>query len=169
VGGPLFTNLCHEMGAASREGCGRESVRDAGLEQIRTSRPSRPAHILMPLPNAGRYDGVVGVLGGAGSASRAQGERFQSPRRTIELIVFTAEEPTRFGIGCLGSRLLSGRSHRRKPRHCAIFRDELSSNGVNKPATQTGSLESVRQPKKLLCGFYRVAYRARDPCSSRKA
>jgi N-carbamoyl-L-amino-acid hydrolase len=26
----------------------------------------------------------------------------------LELIVFTAEEPTRFGIGCLGSRLLSG-------------------------------------------------------------
>src|SRR5262249_40588248 len=30
------------------------------------------------------------------------------PERCIELIVFTAEEPTRFGIGCLGSRLLAG-------------------------------------------------------------
>ena len=30
------------------------------------------------------------------------------PRRSIELIVFTAEEPTRFGIGCFGSRLLAG-------------------------------------------------------------
>ena len=28
--------------------------------------------------------------------------------RSIELIMFTAEEPTRFGIGCLGSRLLAG-------------------------------------------------------------
>ena len=35
----------------------------------------------------------------------AQGFR---PRRSIELILFTSEEPTRFGIGCLGSRLLAG-------------------------------------------------------------
>jgi len=30
------------------------------------------------------------------------------PTRSIELIQLTSEEPTRFGIGCLGSRLLSG-------------------------------------------------------------
>ena len=30
------------------------------------------------------------------------------PKNSIELLVFTSEEPTRFGIGCLGSRLLSG-------------------------------------------------------------
>jgi ureidoglycolate amidohydrolase len=30
------------------------------------------------------------------------------PRRSIDVILFTSEEPTRFGIGCLGSRLLSG-------------------------------------------------------------
>ena len=30
------------------------------------------------------------------------------PRRSVDLIVFTAEEPTRFGLGCLGSRLLGG-------------------------------------------------------------
>jgi N-carbamoyl-L-amino-acid hydrolase len=59
------------------------------------------------IPNAGMYDGTVGVLGGleAIRALRASGRR---PRRSIELLMFTAEEPTRFGIGCLGSRLLSG-------------------------------------------------------------
>jgi ureidoglycolate amidohydrolase len=30
------------------------------------------------------------------------------PKHSIELLMFTSEEPTRFGIGCLGSRLLSG-------------------------------------------------------------
>ena len=28
------------------------------------------------------------------------------PRRSLELILFTSEEPTRFGVGCLGSRLM---------------------------------------------------------------
>jgi N-carbamoyl-L-amino-acid hydrolase len=59
------------------------------------------------IPNAGRYDGVVGVLGGL-EAIRALKQTGFVPRRSIELIVFTAEEPTRFSIGCLGSRLLSG-------------------------------------------------------------
>ena len=30
------------------------------------------------------------------------------PRRSIELVLLTSEEPTRFGIGCVGSRLISG-------------------------------------------------------------
>jgi ureidoglycolate amidohydrolase len=59
------------------------------------------------IPHAGMYDGTVGVLGGL-EAIRALKRSGLQPRRSIELVMFTAEEPTRFGIGCLGSRLLSG-------------------------------------------------------------
>lgn len=59
------------------------------------------------IPNSGQYDGTVGVLGALEAIRSLQRARFV-PRRSIELIVFTSEEPTRFGIGCLGSRLLSG-------------------------------------------------------------
>jgi ureidoglycolate amidohydrolase len=59
------------------------------------------------IPNAGKYDGVVGVLGGLEAIRSLQRGGFK-PRRSLELLVFTSEEPTRFGIGCLGSRLLSG-------------------------------------------------------------
>jgi ureidoglycolate amidohydrolase len=59
------------------------------------------------IPNAGKYDGVVGVLGGL-EAIRALRRSGFRPKNSIELLVFATEEPTRFGIGCLGSRLLSG-------------------------------------------------------------
>jgi ureidoglycolate amidohydrolase len=59
------------------------------------------------IPHAGKYDGVVGVLGGLEAIRTLQRSGF-TPQRSIELILFTSEEPTRFGIGCLGSRLLSG-------------------------------------------------------------
>lgn len=59
------------------------------------------------IPNAGKYDGVVGVLGALEAVRMLQREGFQ-PRRSVEIIMFTAEEPTRFGLGCLGSRLMSG-------------------------------------------------------------
>ena len=59
------------------------------------------------IPNAGAYDGTVGVLGGLEAIRALQSAGFR-PRRSIELVVFTSEEPTRFGIGCLGSRLMGG-------------------------------------------------------------
>jgi ureidoglycolate amidohydrolase len=59
------------------------------------------------IPNAGKYDGVVGVLGGLEAIRSLRRSGF-SPTHSIELLIFTSEEPTRFGIGCLGSRLLSG-------------------------------------------------------------
>jgi ureidoglycolate amidohydrolase len=59
------------------------------------------------IPNAGMYDGTVGVLGGLEAIRTLQRSGFQ-PRRSIELIMFTSEEPTRFGIGCVGSRVMTG-------------------------------------------------------------
>lgn len=59
------------------------------------------------IPNAGMFDGVVGVLGGL-EAIRTIQESGVRLRHPVELIMFTSEEPTLFGIGCLGSRLMSG-------------------------------------------------------------
>ena len=59
------------------------------------------------IPHAGMYDGTVGVLGGL-EAIRALQRSGIRPRRSIELVLLTSEEPTRFGIGCIGSRLLGG-------------------------------------------------------------
>jgi ureidoglycolate amidohydrolase len=58
------------------------------------------------IPNAGRFDGTVGVLG-AIEAVRALRRSGFRPRKSIEVVIFTSEEPTRFGVGCLGSRLMS--------------------------------------------------------------
>jgi ureidoglycolate amidohydrolase len=59
------------------------------------------------IPEAGMYDGTVGVLGGLEAIRALMATGFK-PRRSIELIMFTSEEPTRFGVGCVGSRVMSG-------------------------------------------------------------
>ena len=74
---------------------------DPGLAPVATG-----SHI-DAIPNAGLYDGCVGVLGGLEAIRVLQQLGFK-PRRSIELVIFTAEEPTRFGIGCLGSRMMAG-------------------------------------------------------------
>ncbi|KAJ0964955.1 hypothetical protein J5N97_026093 [Dioscorea zingiberensis] len=59
------------------------------------------------IPYSGKYDGVVGVLGALEAINVLKRAGFQ-PKRSLEVILFTSEEPTRFGISCLGSRLLAG-------------------------------------------------------------
>lgn len=57
--------------------------------------------------NAGMYDGTVGVIG-ALEACRMIREAGIPHRRNILTAVFASEEPTRFGMGCIGSRALAG-------------------------------------------------------------
>jgi N-carbamoyl-L-amino-acid hydrolase len=102
------------------------------------------------IPNAGQYDGTVGVLGGL-EAIRALRAAGFCPARSIDLIVFTSEEPTRFGIGCLGSRLLAGALD--EPAG-ARLRDGggCSLDEVRAAAGFAGPLSSVR----LAPGAYRA-------------
>ena len=102
------------------------------------------------IPNAGKYDGVVGVLGGLEAIRALQHSGFR-PKYPIELLVFTSEEPTRFGIGCLGSRLLSGSlspdaSKRLKDN------DGESLEEVRHKAGLRGELEEVKLPG----GYYKA-------------
>ena len=59
------------------------------------------------IPFSGMYDGTVGVLGGLEAIRSLIASGFQ-PKRSIELLMFTSEEPTRFGVGCTGSRVMTG-------------------------------------------------------------
>ena len=56
--------------------------------------------------NAGRYDGVVGVLGAIEAVRTLRAEGFAA-RRSVEVVAFAGEEP-RFGTGCIGSRACVG-------------------------------------------------------------
>ena len=96
------------------------------------------------IPNAGSYDGTVGVLGGLEAIRSLQRAGFH-PRRSIELIIFTAEEPTRFGIGCLGSRMMG---HVLSPEAARALRDKQDQtlDHLRKEAEFTGPLESIAQP-----------------------
>ena len=102
------------------------------------------------IPNAGKYDGVVGVLGGLEAIRALQRSGFR-PKHSIELLIFTSEEPTRFGIGCLGSRLLSGTLSADSARKLND-RDGASLDDVRLGAGFHGQLEDV----KLASSYYKA-------------
>lgn len=99
-------NLFRELGLEIREDAvGNIFARWQGTD--RAAEPVATGSHIDAIPNAGKFDGVVGVLGAIEAVRALQKSNF-TPRRSIECVVFTAEEPTRFGLGCLGSRLMSG-------------------------------------------------------------
>ncbi len=102
------------------------------------------------IPNAGKYDGVVGVLGGLEAIRVLKSSGFR-PTRSIELLLFTSEEPTRFGIGCLGSRLLSGTMTADSARRLTD-KDGASLEEVRQAAGLTGRLEEIKLPD----GYYQA-------------
>lgn len=67
--------------------------------------------------NAGKFDGMAGIVAGL-EALRLIKESGIPHRRNIEVIIFTSEEPTRFGIWSIGSRSMAG----------TLTRDELQKH-----------------------------------------
>jgi ureidoglycolate amidohydrolase len=144
-------SLAADEGFSVREDAvGNTFIRWAGTE------PELPAvatgsHI-DAIPHAGMYDGTVGVLGGL-EAMRALKRSGVKLRRSLELVMLTSEEPTRFGIGCLGSRLMSGTLD---PARADAMKDLRDKDGertlaeVRAAAGFAGPLSGVRLPK----GYY---------------
>ncbi|CAD6343221.1 unnamed protein product [Miscanthus lutarioriparius] len=98
--------IMNQLGLAVREDAvgnifGRWEGSEPGLGAVATG-----SHV-DAIPFSGKFDGVVGVLGALEAISLLKRSAFL-PKRSLEVIMFTSEEPTRFGIGCLGSRLMAG-------------------------------------------------------------
>lgn len=128
-GRAFVKNLFREAGLTVREDAvGNTFARWEGKNK--TATPIATGSHIDAIPNAGKYDGVVGVLGALEAVRALQSTGYQ-PDRSIDIIIFTAEEPTRFGIGCLGSRLLAG----------TISGDKV----VNLKDREGGTVDSLRQ------------------------
>jgi len=149
-GRAFVKKLCAEAGLQIREDAvGNTFARWIGVE------PDLPAvgtgsHI-DAIPNAGRFDGSVGVLGGLEAIRALQSSGYR-PRRSVELLIFTAEEPTRFGVGCLGSRFLGGNLGASAGKRLKD-RDGKTLDEVRAQAGFKGSLDGLVLPRDYYHAF----------------
>ncbi len=85
------------------------------------------------VPDGGCYDGAVGVIAGLYALIELQKEALNHP---LELIIFRAEESSRFGHSCMASKLMTGQADLDKWRETRgsdgknIF-DALRDNGLD--------------------------------------
>jgi N-carbamoyl-L-amino-acid hydrolase len=90
------------------------------------------------VPGGGGYDGPLGIVSGF-LALDLLAERGSAPRRPIGVVAFTEEEGSRFGVACLGSRLLTGaldpaRAGALRDRDGVTLVEAMKSGGVE-PST----------------------------------
>ena len=105
------------------EGC------EAGLPAVATG-----SH-LDTVPEGGRFDGIVGVVGGLTAIRRLLAER-KPWRHPLELISFAAEESSRFGFGTMGSKIMAGTANlqafaKAKDQEGVSFAEALAKQGFD--------------------------------------
>ena len=117
-----FTRVAFSLEDLAARSWLQEKMVAAGLEvivdavgNIRGRRPGRedlsPVMLgshLDTVPEGGNYDGSVGVLA-ALELIRVLNDRGQATRRPIEVVNFSAEESSRFGVATIGSKALTGK------------------------------------------------------------
>jgi N-carbamoyl-L-amino-acid hydrolase len=87
------------------------------------------------VPGGGAYDGPLGVVGGLAAVDLMR-ERAVRPARPIAVAVFAEEEGARFGVACLGSRLLTGALEPERARSLrdgdgATLAETLAAQGID--------------------------------------
>jgi N-carbamoyl-L-amino-acid hydrolase len=87
------------------------------------------------VPGGGAFDGPLGVVSGLAAVDVLQAKGFK-PARPLALMVFAEEEGGRFGVPCLGSRLLTGATTAEqalvlKDRDGDTFADAVKTAGLD--------------------------------------
>jgi beta-ureidopropionase / N-carbamoyl-L-amino-acid hydrolase len=91
------------------------------------------------VPDGGPFDGPLGVVSAFVAIDRLRADGFQ-PRRAIGVVNFVDEEGARFGVSCMGSRMITGALSADRAR---ALRD---TNGV----TMAEAMRATgRQPEQL--------------------
>jgi N-carbamoyl-L-amino-acid hydrolase len=85
------------------------------------------------VPGGGAYDGPLGVASALVAVDLLKARGFR-PRRPLAIAVFPEEEGSRFGVACLGSRLLTGeldpdKARRLKDPDGNTYADVAAANG----------------------------------------
>jgi N-carbamoyl-L-amino-acid hydrolase len=98
--------------AAHDRGLGVETDRNGNLwAWWGTASPDRPAVVtgshLDSVPDGGAYDGPLGVVSAFAALDLLRDQGFR-PGRPLAVAAFADEEGARFGVACVGSRLLAG-------------------------------------------------------------
>jgi beta-ureidopropionase / N-carbamoyl-L-amino-acid hydrolase len=95
------------------------------------------------VPSGGRFDGTAGILT-ALEAVRAFKTAGYAPRHPIEIVDFLAEEPSEYGVSCVGSRAMTGALDAKMLAYTNA-QGETLSNAIVRVGGDPARLDSARR------------------------
>ena len=137
-----FTEAARARGlAVERDGLGnlvawwRPAAADAARERAAEGASVLTGSHLDSVADGGAYDGPLGVGSGL-AAVDALRERGFRPARPLGVAAFVAEEGSRYGVACLGSRLLTGATSWEQARMLrdgdgVLLEDAVAADGLD--------------------------------------
>ena len=131
---------------------------DAGANLIGSSKGSDPklgilatgSHIDTVM-DGGRYDGILGVVASL-EAAQVILESGIKPHHTLEVIDFLSEEPSDYGISCIGSRAMSGNLSKEHLKFTNPSGESLSQ-AIQRVGGKPKKLGAALRSKKELAAF----------------
>ncbi len=105
------------------------------------------------VPNGGAYDGIVGVLAGIYALSQFKPK---SLKRSVELIIFRAEESSRFGFACMGSKILSGKINNKQWAHIQDNNGNTFFSALQQQGYQPQKIQEAILPAHSLHAFLEI-------------
>ena len=156
---PVFSTAERDLGGwftthAERRGLAVHTDRNGILWATMTGATTGDAIVtgshLDSVPGGGAFDGPLGVCSALVAVDRLRA-RGVAPSRPLAIAVFPEEEGSRFGVACLGSRLLTGsidpdRARNLRDDDGTTFAEAASANGLDPRllGRDDGTLASVR-------------------------
>ena len=148
-GRKLFASWAEKLGMTCRtDEAGNLICRMSGQDD------SLPA-ILMgshldTVPDGGKYDGVLGCMGGLEVCETFREEGYV-PKHPIEVIVFTDEEGFRFGKGLTGSSAICGQDPKVSDSEADIYGEERGKVMESYGITSGDMLKAAKDPSSVHC------------------
>ena len=140
-----FVRACEALGCTvSHDSMGNQFARRPGMEN--TLPPITMGSHLDTQPTGGKFDGIVGVLGGL-AVLRTLHETGRETRHPIELINWTNEEGSRFAPAMLSSGVFAG-----------VFTEQEALDTKDREGVRFGdALEGIGYRGAEACGAHPVA------------
>ena len=93
------------------------------------------------VPDGGKYDGPVGVVAGLHALVALKEKKLKHP---VELIAFRAEESSRFGHSCMGSKLMNGYANLEKWAESPDAQGKTVFDALKESGFDPDNLDQVR-------------------------
>lgn len=97
------------------------------------------------VPSGGRFDGISGILTALEAVRALQASGYK-PRHPIEIVDFLAEEPSEYGLSCVGSRAMVGELDAKMLTYTNAAGETLA-DAIKRIGGDPAAIASMQKPK----------------------